>query len=165
MHAFSPRLFLLLPFLFFPLSGCTYLPALPYKIDIQQGNVVTEEMVKKLKPGMTRSQVRFALGTPLVTDIFHNNRWDYIYRFAPSGRITEEQRLTVFFEDDRLTQIKGNFPLPPAFSESLMIIPASDKAFGTITDDDDETEGKPGSSSRTVDFLKENQTNFYKGNQ
>ena len=55
----------------------------PYRIDIRQGNYVTQEMVSQLKPGMSRDQVRFVLGTPLVTDVFHTDRWDYIYRFRP----------------------------------------------------------------------------------
>src|SRR5690606_13412113 len=128
MHVIPRRLLLL--FLFLLLPGCTYLPTFPYKIDIQQGNVVTEEMVARLKPGMSRSQVRFAFGTPLIMDVFHSDRWDYIYRLAPSGNLAEEQQLTVFFGNDRLTHLRGNFPQPPAFSESSVIGPVSDKAFG-----------------------------------
>ena len=64
------------------LAGCSYIPMLPglkpHKIDIQQGNYVTQDMVSKVKPGMSRSQVRFALGTPLVADQFHPDRWDYV---------------------------------------------------------------------------------------
>ncbi|HXF65751.1 MAG TPA: outer membrane protein assembly factor BamE, partial [Burkholderiales bacterium] len=64
------------------------LPTLaPYKMDIQQGNVVTQEMISKLRPGMTRSQVRFALGTPLVVDPFRTNRWDYVYLYEKAGRL------------------------------------------------------------------------------
>lgn len=92
--------------------SCTYLPSLPYKIDIQQGNVVTEEMVEKLRPGMTRSQIRFLLGSPLITDVFHSNRWDYVYNLAPSGRLSEKRRLTIFFDGDILTHIEGDFTLP-----------------------------------------------------
>ena len=69
------------------LSGCS-VTALsdfvkPYRIDVRQGNYVTQDMVAQLKPGMTREQVRFVLGTPLVADVFHSDRWDYIYRFQP----------------------------------------------------------------------------------
>ena len=80
----------------------------PHKIDIQQGNVVTQEMVDQLKPGMTRSQVRFVLGTPLVVDPFRADRWDYVYRLEQKGRLTENRRLTVVFEGDRLKGIDGN---------------------------------------------------------
>ncbi|TYP94327.1 outer membrane protein assembly factor BamE [Nitrosomonas communis] len=109
-------LLLLVAFLFF---GCTYIPALPYKIDIQQGNVVTQEMIEKLKPGMTRSQVRFVLGTPLITDVFHNNRWDYFYYLAPRGTLSEKRTLTVIFDGDRLSHINGDFSLSPS-SDSLL---------------------------------------------
>ncbi|MFZ5557430.1 MAG: outer membrane protein assembly factor BamE [Pseudomonadota bacterium] len=79
-----------------------------YKIDIQQGNLVTQEMVSKLKKGMSRDQVRFALGTPLVTDPFHPDRWDYVYRFERRGRLEEQRRITVIFENDRLARIEGD---------------------------------------------------------
>lgn len=163
MHAFLSRFLLLL--LFFPLTYCTYLPSLPYKIDIRQGNVVTDEMAARLKPGMTRSQVRFTLGTPLIMDAFHSDRWDYIYHIAPSGRVAEEKRLAVFFKDDRLSHIQGDFPLPPAFTEpAANTPPASIDTFqpflGTDQGMNDESD-KQG----TIDFLKENQKNFHKDNQ
>ncbi len=80
----------------------------PYKIDIQQGNAVTQEMLDKLKPGMTPSQVRFILGSPLVQDPFHPHRWDYVYRYLKGGKITEQRRVTVVFEDNRLKGIEGD---------------------------------------------------------
>jgi outer membrane protein assembly factor BamE len=84
----------------------------PYKIDIQQGNFVSQDMVAQLKPGMTREQVRFLLGTPLLTDIFHGERWDYVYfREAPNGK-REQRKLAVFFADGRLTRLHGD--LAPA---------------------------------------------------
>ena len=65
------------------LGACQSVPMLPglapYHIDIQQGNVLTQDMVAKLKPGMTRHQVRFVMGTPPITDPFHEDRWDYVY--------------------------------------------------------------------------------------
>ena len=95
------------------LAGCKQnveLPSIlsPYRIDIQQGNVVTQEMVDKLKAGMTRSQVRFVLGSPLVTDMFHNDRWDYIYLMQKQGRAEERRRLTVIFDGDKLMTIEGD---------------------------------------------------------
>lgn len=80
----------------------------PYKIDIQQGNAITQEMLAKLKPGMTPSQVRFILGSPLVQDPFHPNRWDYVYRYMKAGKLTEQRRVTVVFEDDKLKGIEGD---------------------------------------------------------
>ena len=78
------------------LAGCSSIPSLLYKIEIQQGNVITQEMVDKLKPGMTRSQVRFALGSPMISDAFHDNRWDYIYRLEQKGKLVEQRRWRFF---------------------------------------------------------------------
>lgn len=94
------------------LAGCSGMPTLPsiapYKMDIQQGNVVTQEMVSKLKPGMTRNQVRFALGTPLVVDPFHADRWDYVYRHDKGGETKEYRRIVVIFQEDKLARIEGD---------------------------------------------------------
>jgi outer membrane protein assembly factor BamE len=99
--------------------GCSRMPSVPgltpYKIDIQQGNYVTQDMVEKLKPGMTKSQVRFALGTPLVTDAFHNDRWDYIYVLQKKGRVAEQRRIAVVFSEDKLLRIDGD--VKPAGAE------------------------------------------------
>lgn len=79
---------------------------------MQQGNVVTEDMLSKVKPGMTKSQVRFALGTPLISDPFHAERWDYVYRFRKEGELAERSRLTVIFEDDKLKKVEGTALAP-----------------------------------------------------
>jgi len=84
------------------------LPLSPYKLDIQQGNVVTQDMIAKLQLGMTRSQVRFALGTPLVVDPFRNDRWDYVYLYMKAGKVTEQRRLKVIFREDRLVRVEGD---------------------------------------------------------
>jgi len=85
------------------------LPTLtPYKIDVQQGNQVTQDMVEKLKPGMTRSQVRFLLGTPLVVDPFRNDRWDYVYLYYKAGQLTEQRRISILFEADKLKRVDGD---------------------------------------------------------
>jgi outer membrane protein assembly factor BamE len=83
-------------------------PLKPYRIDIQQGNVVTQEMMAKVQPGMTRSQVRFALGTPLVADVFHPDRWDYVYQYQKAGVLAEQRRIVVIFKDDKLVRIEGD---------------------------------------------------------
>jgi outer membrane protein assembly factor BamE len=88
------------------LAGCGWLA--PYRMDIQQGNFVSQEMVSQLKRGMTRDQVRFVLGTPLVADIFHANRWDYVYYLDRPGKPRVEHRLAVHFEDDRLARLEGD---------------------------------------------------------
>lgn len=76
-----------------------------YKMDIRQGNYVTAEMRDKLKVGMTRAQVRYVLGTPMISDAFHANRWDYAYRLEHRREVVEQQRLTVYFEGDSLVRI------------------------------------------------------------
>ncbi|MFN0163021.1 MAG: outer membrane protein assembly factor BamE [Burkholderiales bacterium] len=72
----------------------------PYRMDIQQGNFVTPDMVQKLSAGQTRDQVRFILGTPLITDVFHVNRWDYVFRFSKGWNDPETRRLAVYFDRD-----------------------------------------------------------------
>jgi outer membrane protein assembly factor BamE len=96
------------------LAGCGGIPTLPlgplkpHRIDVQQGNVVTQEMMAKVQPGMTRNQVRFALGTPLVTDVFHPDRWDYVYQYYKAGELMEQRRIVVVFKDDKLARIEGD---------------------------------------------------------
>ena len=97
-------------------AGCSSVPSLLYKIEIQQGNVITQEMVDKLKPGMTRAQVRFALGSPMISDAFHDNRWDYVYRLEQRGQLIEQRKLTAFFEDDKLVRTDGTFAPSVAFA-------------------------------------------------
>jgi outer membrane protein assembly factor BamE len=105
--------FLVLP-LFLPLlAACASAPGLtsrltPYRIDVRQGNFVTQEMVAQLKPGLTKDQVRFILGTPLVTDLFHADRWDYVYRFQPGHGAAQQRRLVVYFVDDKLARVTGD---------------------------------------------------------
>jgi len=112
------------PLLVLLLAGCSWTEKIdlkqpiealrPYKMEIQQGNVVTQDMIARLKPGMTPSQVRFALGTPLVVDPFRNNRWDYVYRLEKDGRLLETRRITVVFENDKLKGIEGDVVAAPA---------------------------------------------------
>lgn len=91
------------------LSGCA-LDSLPfvYKPDIHQGTIITQEMVDQLRPGMTRRQVQFLLGSPPLVDPYHPDRWDYIETVKPGGGEVQRQRVTVFFENDRLTKIEGD---------------------------------------------------------
>jgi outer membrane protein assembly factor BamE len=111
---------IIIPLLVLLFSACKQMPDVttavtPYRPDIQQGNVVTQDMVEKLKPGMTRAQVRFALGSPLIVDPFRTDRWDYIYMLQRQGKETERRSITVIFEDDKLLRIDGDIAaLPPA---------------------------------------------------
>jgi outer membrane protein assembly factor BamE len=90
------------------LAGCSF-PGV-YKIDIQQGNVVTQDMIDQLKPGMTRRQVRFIMGNPLITDTFHADRWDYLYSIQPGGRQRLQERVSLNFDqNDLLAGLNGDF--------------------------------------------------------
>jgi outer membrane protein assembly factor BamE len=89
-------------------SACSDFPGV-YKIDIPQGNVVTQEMIDQLRPGMTPNQVRYIMGTPLITDTFSPDRWDYLYSFKPGGEARVQERVSLYFEDGKLTRLTGDF--------------------------------------------------------
>lgn len=94
------------------LGACSSVPRIvtEYRIDIQQGNVLTQEMVSNLRPGLSRDQVRFILGTPMLADVFHADRWDYVYRLknGKTGDINT-RRLSVYFDKDgKLASVAGD---------------------------------------------------------
>ena len=80
----------------------------PYKVEVVQGNFVSKEQVELLKPGMSRQQVREILGTPLLTDVFHTNRWDYVFTIRRQGVEPQQRRLTVFFNGEALDRFEGD---------------------------------------------------------
>ncbi|MFU1908125.1 outer membrane protein assembly factor BamE [Bordetella hinzii] len=91
------------------LAGCSSSKwGFPYRADMQQGNWITREQVALLQPGMSREQVRFALGSPTLTSVLHADRWDYPYYFKPGYGKAEERHFTVFFENDRLVRWTGD---------------------------------------------------------
>ncbi len=95
------------------LAACSNMPDVtsrltPYRIDVRQGNLVTQEMVAQLKTGQTKDQVRFILGTPLVADMFHGDRWDYIYRFQPGHGEVQQRRVVVYFAEGKLVRVTGD---------------------------------------------------------
>ncbi len=110
MHYFIKSLFALLIACSVVLTGCgSSVPMVkPFKMDIQQGNVVTSKMLLQLRPGMTKSQVRFIMGTPLIVDSFHNNRWDYFYQLRQAGKVVEQRRVILEFEKDLLARVRGD---------------------------------------------------------
>lgn len=93
------------------ISGCAGFGV--HRIDIQQGNLVTQEQLAKVKPGMSRLDVRTALGTPLLQDVFNGNRWDYYFSldqstsYGPFGRDKQEYKVTILFENDKVARIDG----------------------------------------------------------
>lgn len=87
-------------------------------MEVRQGNYITPEMRQKIKIGMSRQQVTSVLGSPLVTDVFHVNRWDYIYRLEEKTKLVEQQRLTIYFAGEFVSRIDDNqaaaaLPLAP----------------------------------------------------
>jgi outer membrane protein assembly factor BamE len=84
----------------------------PYRPDIQQGNFVSQEMVAQLKEGMTQDQVIFLLGTPLLTDVFHADRWDYAFRMQKGNGEITSSRVTVHFKDKLVSSFEGGGDLP-----------------------------------------------------
>lgn len=93
------------------LSGCSFKrPKLPrvHKLTVQQGNVITQTMVDKLKPSMTRSQVAFIMGEPVVKNSFNENRWDYVYSIELPGVFSTTQMVSIFFVDDQLAYFTGD---------------------------------------------------------
>ena len=83
----------------------------PYRVEVVQGNVLTREQVAQVKPGMTRSQLRDVLGSPLLTDIFHGDRWDYVFTLRRRGVEAQKRHLSVFFKGDLMDRVEGD-PMP-----------------------------------------------------
>lgn len=93
------------------LAGCG---PIIHRIDIQQGNLVAPETFARLKVGMTKSEVRQLLGTPLLTDVFHADRWDYYFRNEKRGRLVEQNKFAVHFESERMVRVEGGPTLSAA---------------------------------------------------
>ena len=92
----------------------------PHRIDIQQGNVVTQEQVARLKPGMSRLQVRDVMGTPLLVDTFHANRWDYVFTLRQSGRQVARRNVVLIFDGDNLKTVDApDLPTEREFVDSI----------------------------------------------
>ena len=111
------------------LAGCSF-PGV-YKIDIQQGNVVTQDMIDQLRPGMTRRQVRFIMGNPLITDTFHRDRWDYLYSIQPGGGQRYQEHVSLVFDgNDQLIGLAGDF-LPGVSRDQSILGEGSDTVTPT----------------------------------
>ncbi|MGA6176383.1 outer membrane protein assembly factor BamE [Delftia sp. zbq_16] len=125
------------------LAGCSF-PGV-YKIDIQQGNVVTQDMIDQLKPGMTQSQVRFIMGNPLITDTFHAKRWDYLYSTQPGGRQRYQERIALMFDsNDQLIGLAGDF-MPGVSRDQEILGEDTGSAITAPQTQEVEEPAKPGS--------------------
>lgn len=117
------------------LTGCsTILNNLPgvYTLDIEQGNMIDQSMVDQLKPNMSKRQVLYIMGSPMLSDNFHDKRWDYIYSKQASGEDRVQKRISLFFNGDSLASIQGDFrpgsqsATPKAIAESTIELPKRD---------------------------------------
>jgi outer membrane protein assembly factor BamE len=137
-------------------AGCqtleTYMPVVTqfgvYKIDVNQGNFLSQDMVDKLKTGMTKPQVRATLGTPLISSAFRDSRWDYVYEFSRQGKVREHRQFTAYFSDDKLARWEGD-EMPQSVVELNRA--ASDKAMPRLPDADDQ-----GFFAKIFDWFKKN---------
>ena len=107
-----------------------YIPGV-YTIDIQQGNIIDQAMVDQLRPGMNKRQVLYIMGSPMLDDVFHKNRWDYIYSDKPEGEDRVQKQLSLFFENDQITSIQGDFrpsaaPVLKSSIETTVDVPKRD---------------------------------------
>ena len=105
------------------LSSCSV-----YRIDIQQGNIVTQDMIDLLRPNMNKTKVKYIMGTPLLIDVFHQNRWDYIYLVQSGSEDRIQKRISLFFENDTLAGVQGDFrpsnlPVVDAPKKSTVLVP------------------------------------------
>jgi outer membrane protein assembly factor BamE len=100
----------------------------PYRPDVHQGNIITQEMVDQLRQGMSREQVRFMLGTPLLTSEFHKNRWDYPYYLNPLKGPVQNRRLTIFFKDDKLESFVSDEMPSESVADAQILGPNARKA-------------------------------------
>ncbi|MES9852512.1 MAG: outer membrane protein assembly factor BamE [Candidatus Thiodiazotropha sp. L084R] len=134
------KILIFILFLLPGLNGCTSWEELSliHSPDIEQGNIVTPEMVALLEPGMSQRQVRFALGTPMLKDVFHGERWDYMLSIKRRNEAVEIKRFSVFFEGDYLTRFDGD--IKPAENvesdqekrELVASVPDYDGDFGIL---------------------------------
>ena len=133
-------------------SCSTILNNLPgvYTLEVQQGNIFDQAMIDQLRPGMNKRQVLFILGSPMLDDPFHKNRWNYLYSTQPSGEDRVQKEISLFFENDQITSIQGDLrpsanPVVIPSDEAPVDVPKRDldqtlweKITGLIGSDDDD---------------------------
>ncbi|RDE52268.1 MAG: outer membrane protein assembly factor BamE [Candidatus Accumulibacter meliphilus] len=129
-------------------SACSEVPHIitEYRIDVQQGNVLTQDMVSQLRPGLTKDQVRFILGTPVLVDMFHAQRWDYFYSMKKGNSSKAETRnFVVYFDDEgKLVRVTGDVaPATPTDGAALPETRIREIDLGSLTTDGSATVPPP----------------------
>jgi outer membrane protein assembly factor BamE len=133
------------------LSGCTtiatHFPGV-YAIDVEQGNIIDQDMIDQLRPKMNKRQVLYVMGTPMLIDVFHQHRWEYIYSIQPGGEDRLQKRIALFFDNDILANVQGDFrpsrlPVMRPSNEETVDVPKRilqktmyEKITGLFTSDD-----------------------------
>ena len=116
------------------LASCStilsYVPGV-YSLEIKQGNIIDQSMIDQLRPNMSKRQVLYIMGSPMMNDVFHKNRWDYIYSDQPSGEDRVQKQVTLFFENDQIVGIQGDFrpgevPVIKTSGETTVDVPKRD---------------------------------------
>lgn len=116
------------------LASCTtILTNLPgvYTVDVQQGNIVDQSMIDQLRPNMNKRQVLYIMGSPMLVDFFHQKRWDYLYSAQIEGGDRQQKRISLFFDNDQLTGVQGDFkpsevPVIKTSEETTVDVPKRD---------------------------------------
>ena len=141
-----------------PLVSCsTILNNLPgvYTLEIQQGNIIDQAMIDQLRPGMSKRQVLYVMGSPMLDDVFHKNRWNYLYSARPDGEDKIQKQITLFFENDQIVGVQGDFkpgvtPALKASNETTVDVPKRDlektlweKITGLVGYDEQDIPSKP----------------------
>ena len=110
--------YLLLAVTLLALGGCSYFqfPGV-HRVEVQQGNIVTREMVDQLRPGMTKAQVRYVMGTPMIADSFNQDRWDYFYSRKVGNDVKELENVTIYFRNGELAEVSSDLDTEEAPSD------------------------------------------------
>jgi len=124
----------LIAFSLFAQTACSIGLPRVHKVTVQQGNVITQEMIDRLKPGMTRSQVAFVMGEPVFRNAFNDNRWDYIYTLEIPGYYDEQKRVSLYFENEVLAYFTGDYAPTSEQQEGEQTTASADPDAMTLSD-------------------------------
>lgn len=145
-----------------------------YTIDIEQGNMIDQAMVDQLRPGMTKRQVLYIMGSPMLSDAFHQQRWDYLYSKEPGGEDRVQKRVSLYFNDDSLAGVQGDFrpsalPVMKVSNETTVDVPERElnrtmweKVSGLIVPNDGRRDDSPRQATKPSDALSSDSDQSFK---